>query len=43
MTLAILDIDGPLVDTNYQHALAWYRAFRKHGLSDALSDARMSV
>jgi HAD superfamily hydrolase (TIGR01549 family) len=28
---AILDIDGTLVDTNYQHALAWYRAFRQHG------------
>jgi HAD superfamily hydrolase (TIGR01509 family) len=27
---AILDIDGTLVDTNYQHALAWYRAFRQH-------------
>jgi HAD superfamily hydrolase (TIGR01509 family) len=27
---AILDIDGTLVDTNYQHALAWYRAFRRH-------------
>jgi len=26
----ILDIDGTLVDTNYQHALAWYRAFRQH-------------
>jgi HAD superfamily hydrolase (TIGR01549 family) len=25
---AILDIDGTLVDTNYQHAIAWYRAFR---------------
>jgi HAD superfamily hydrolase (TIGR01509 family) len=24
---AILDIDGTLVDTNYQHAIAWYRAF----------------
>jgi hypothetical protein len=36
MTLAILD-------TNYQHALAWYRAFHKHGLSDATSDARMAV
>jgi hypothetical protein len=33
MTLAILDIDGTLVETNYQHALAWYSAFRKHGLS----------
>jgi HAD superfamily hydrolase (TIGR01549 family) len=27
---AIFDIDGTLVDTNYQHALAWYRAFRQH-------------
>jgi beta-phosphoglucomutase-like phosphatase (HAD superfamily) len=43
MTLAILDIDGTLVDTSYQHALAWYSAFREHGLSDATSDARMSV
>jgi HAD superfamily hydrolase (TIGR01509 family) len=30
MAVAILDIDGTLVDTNYQHAIAWYRAFRKH-------------
>jgi HAD superfamily hydrolase (TIGR01549 family) len=28
---AILDIDGTLVDSNYQHAIAWYRAFRDHG------------
>jgi HAD superfamily hydrolase (TIGR01549 family) len=28
---AILDVDGTLVDTNYQHAIAWYRAFRQHG------------
>jgi HAD superfamily hydrolase (TIGR01549 family) len=27
---AILDIDGTLVDSNYQHAIAWYRAFRQH-------------
>jgi HAD superfamily hydrolase (TIGR01549 family) len=27
--VAILDIDGTLVDTNYQHAIAWYRAFRR--------------
>ena len=26
----ILDLDGTLVDTNYQHALAWFRAFRQH-------------
>ncbi len=29
-TAAILDIDGTLVDSNYHHALAWYRAFREH-------------
>jgi HAD superfamily hydrolase (TIGR01549 family) len=29
---AILDIDGTLVDTNYHHALAWYRAFRQNQL-----------
>ena len=28
--IAILDIDGTLVDTNYQHAIAWYRALRQH-------------
>ena len=28
---AILDVDGTLVDSNYQHAVAWYRAFRQHG------------
>ncbi len=26
MAIAILDIDGTLVDTNYHHALAWFRA-----------------
>jgi HAD superfamily hydrolase (TIGR01549 family) len=29
---AILDIDGTLVDSNYHHALAWYRSFRQHGV-----------
>jgi HAD superfamily hydrolase (TIGR01549 family) len=27
---AILDIDGTLVDTNYHHTIAWYRAFHQH-------------
>jgi len=27
---AILDIDGTLVDTNFQHAIAWYRAFHQN-------------
>ena len=29
---AILDIDGTLVDTNYHHTIAWYRAFRQNGI-----------
>jgi HAD superfamily hydrolase (TIGR01509 family) len=28
---ALLDVDGTLIDTNYQHSLAWYRAFKQHG------------
>lgn len=28
-----MDVDGTLVDTNYQHALCWYRAFRKHDVT----------
>jgi HAD superfamily hydrolase (TIGR01509 family) len=31
MATAILDIDGTLVDTNYHHTIAWFRAFRQHG------------
>jgi len=30
-TTVVLDIDGTLVDTNYQHAIAWHRALRDHG------------
>jgi HAD superfamily hydrolase (TIGR01509 family) len=30
---ALLDVDGTLVDTNYHHALAWYRAFRRHEIT----------
>ncbi len=29
---AILDIDGTLVDSNYHHTIAWYRAFRRHDI-----------
>ena len=31
--IAVLDVDGTLIDTNYHHAIAWYRAFREHGLT----------
>ena len=33
---AIVDIDGTLVDTNYQHTLAWGRAFADHGVAAPL-------
>jgi HAD superfamily hydrolase (TIGR01549 family) len=29
---ALLDVDGTLIDSSYHHALAWYRAFRRHGI-----------
>jgi HAD superfamily hydrolase (TIGR01509 family) len=32
VSIAVLDIDGTLVDTNYHHTIAWYRAFRQHGI-----------
>jgi HAD superfamily hydrolase (TIGR01549 family) len=28
----LLDLDGTLIDSNYQHAIAWFRAFRAAGL-----------
>ena len=28
----ILDVDGILVDTDYQHALAWYMTFRENDI-----------
>jgi HAD superfamily hydrolase (TIGR01549 family) len=28
----IFDVDGTLVDSNYQHTLAWYRAFRRYDI-----------
>ena len=33
---AIFDVDGTLVDTNYQHAIAWYRAFRRFDITRPL-------
>lgn len=31
-TAAIVDIDGTLVDSTYQHAIAWHRALREAGV-----------
>jgi phosphoglycolate phosphatase-like HAD superfamily hydrolase len=29
----VLDVDGTLVDTNYHHSLAWFRAFARSGIT----------
>ncbi|KUL75508.1 MULTISPECIES: HAD family hydrolase [unclassified Streptomyces] len=29
--IAVIDVDGTLIDSNYHHALAWYRALRSVG------------
>jgi HAD superfamily hydrolase (TIGR01549 family) len=31
--VALVDVDGTLVDTNYHHAVAWFRAFRDVGIT----------
>ena len=36
--IAILDVDGTLVDTNYHHSLAWSRALLAHGAVVPLVD-----
>jgi HAD superfamily hydrolase (TIGR01549 family) len=36
MDTVLFDIDGTLLDSNYHHALAWSRAFQRHGLSVAV-------
>jgi HAD superfamily hydrolase (TIGR01549 family) len=33
---AIFDVDGTLVDTNYQHAVAWFRALRRYDITRPL-------
>jgi HAD superfamily hydrolase (TIGR01549 family) len=30
---ALLDVDGTLIDANYHHAIAWYRAFRQNDIT----------
>jgi HAD superfamily hydrolase (TIGR01549 family) len=39
----LLDVDGTLVDSNYQHALAWHRAFRAHGYRAAIWELHRHV
>jgi phosphoglycolate phosphatase len=32
-TVVLADVDGTLVDTNYHHTVAWFRAFRECGVT----------
>src|SRR3954447_8027776 len=34
----LLDVDGTLVDSNYFHAIAWFRAFRVHNKTFTLNE-----
>jgi HAD superfamily hydrolase (TIGR01549 family) len=39
----VFDLDGTLVDSNYQHAIAWHRAFRQHGYRAAIWEIHRHV
>ena len=33
----LVDVDGTLVDTNYGHTVAWWRAMRRHGIDASMA------
>jgi HAD superfamily hydrolase (TIGR01509 family) len=39
----LLDIDGTLVDSNYFHAIAWFRSFKEQGRDVLLTDLHRLV
>jgi HAD superfamily hydrolase (TIGR01549 family) len=39
----VFDLDGTLVDSNYQHAIAWHRAFRECGYRVAIWEIHRHV
>ncbi|MBA2560268.1 MAG: HAD family hydrolase [Propionibacteriales bacterium] len=39
----VFDVDGTLVDTNYHHAVAWYRAFRRYDVTPAIWRIRRAI
>jgi HAD superfamily hydrolase (TIGR01549 family) len=39
----LLDVDGTLIDSNYQHALAWFRALKERGRIFALVDLHRHI
>lgn len=43
VTGVILDVDGTLVDSNHQHTMAWYDAFRAAGRNIPYEDIRRLI
>lgn len=41
--VAVVDVDGTLVDTNYHHAVAWFRAFRDVGVTVPVWKAHRAI
>ena len=39
----ILDIDGTLIDSTYHHAVAWHRAFSRHGTPPPLWQVHRAI
>jgi HAD superfamily hydrolase (TIGR01509 family) len=39
----LFDVDGTLVDSNYQHAIAWWEALRQHGHTVPIAAAHRAV
>ena len=39
----LLDIDGTLVDSTYHHAVAWHRAFSRHGTPPPLWEVHRAI
>jgi phosphoglycolate phosphatase-like HAD superfamily hydrolase len=39
----IFDVDGTLLDTNYQHVTAWWEAFRERGHDVACADIHRAI
>lgn len=39
----LLDVDGTLMDSNYQHAIAWYRTFRERGRTYSMVDLHRHI
>ena len=39
----LLDIDGTLVDSNYHHGLAWYRALRRGGIIVSIAQIHRAI